>query len=163
MNRATRKTQLNEHACSVTNYLVKQRPASRLLTAAISLVVASAWLLAANHCAVGALRPVAKSAHLHCPGHAAPEQQKKSSDGGCDDQTCCKSLSVPAVGIAKSPVEYDDASFVAKEYPDAALTLSGGQHTLSILELDTGPPHAGSFAESVLQRSLLAHAPPLVA
>ena len=28
-------------------------------------------------------------------------------------------------------------------------------------ELDTGPPFAGSFAESVLQRSLLAHAPPV--
>ena len=28
------------------------------------------------------------------------------------------------------------------------------------LELDTGPPFADSFAESVLQRSILAHAPP---
>ena len=28
-------------------------------------------------------------------------------------------------------------------------------------ELDTGPPFVDSFAESVLQRSLLAHAPPV--
>jgi hypothetical protein len=31
------------------------------------------------------------------------------------------------------------------------------------LSLDTGPPHAHSFTELILQRSLLAHAPPHVA
>ncbi len=38
--------------------------------------------------------------------------------------------------------------------------ISAAETQLSPLELDTGPPFAGSFAESVLQRSILAHAPP---
>jgi hypothetical protein len=35
--------------------------------------------------------------------------------------------------------------------------------TAAPLLLDTGPPGARSFAELILQRSLLAHAPPILA
>src|SRR2546430_5004071 len=37
------------------------------------------------------------------------------------------------------------------------------QTTLAPLFLDTGPPGAHSFAELILQRSLLTHAPPILA
>ena len=39
--------------------------------------------------------------------------------------------------------------------------ISAAETQLLPLELDTGPPFARSFAESVLQRSILAHAPPV--
>lgn len=154
---------LNRSHSSVTNYLVNQKPLSRFFPGVVSLFVLVAWFVAANHCVVAGLLPtphIAKSAHGHCGGQAGPQQPKKS--GGCDEQNCCKSLSVPAPVIAKNPVEYDHVSFVTKNYLEAAPILFG-KLPAALFELDTGPPDSRSFAESVLQRSLLAHAPPRLA
>jgi hypothetical protein len=41
--------------------------------------------------------------------------------------------------------------------------IANSQHATSPLLLDTGPPGARSFAELILQRSILAHAPPVSA
>ena len=148
----------------MTNYLVKQRSLSRFVTGAVSLFVLTAWLVAANHCVVAGFLPAppqAKSAHGHCAGHSAPQQEKKS--GGCDEQNCCKSLSVPATAVVKNLVEYDHVSFARKDYLEAAPIPAAERSAAALCEWDTGPPDLQSFAESVLQRSLLAHAPPRVA
>jgi hypothetical protein len=127
----------------------------------IALVTAAAWFLAANHCAVASLAaPLSESptGHEHCGGSSEiPADQEQPSD--CDGLNCCKSLSAPA-SFAKKLVGYDTTFFALQDYFISEIVFADEQHDTSILELDTGPPPAHGFAESVLQRSLLAHAPP---
>ena len=91
---------------------------------------------------------------MHCHG----DRSAPSKSG--DEQTpCCKVLK--AVTIAKVNVGANAVDFVAKEYLSAGLALEISRAQTQTLGLDTGPPGALSFSESVLQRSILAHAPPL--
>lgn len=139
-----------------------QRPLTRLLSTTVALVTAAAWLLAANHCAVACLLPqstAGASEHEHCPASDAPADDGQPA--GCDSLNCCKSLSAPAT-FAKKLVGYDKAFYTSKDYIVSELAFPGDQHEAPISELDTGPPRTRSFAESVLQRSLLAHAPPFL-
>lgn len=156
--RAT-KYHLNETPSTLTNYLVKTRPAARFLAGTLSLLLATAWLVASNHCAIAgfAPRPAAIAAgHEHCPAQKAPEKRP----GGCDGHNCCKSLSAPTVALTKSLSISNQFQFVPVDFRAISPALFGGMHESLLCELDTGPPVGGSFAESVLQRSLLAHAPP---
>ena len=77
---------------------------------------------------------------------------------------CCKVLRATVTSQAKL---IDAANKVFVPIPNglvAELIFAGETHfALVPLELDIGPPFAVSFAESVLQRSLLAHAPPSLA
>lgn len=127
----------------------------------IALVTAAAWFLAANHCVVACLAaPVTAEAesHEHCGGSPdKPADDGKSND--CETSNCCKSLSAPA-SFAKKLAGYDKAFYTLKDYVVIEIVFAGEQHDALISELDTGPPPAHCFAESVLQRSLFAHAPP---
>jgi hypothetical protein len=142
---------------------VKQRPLTRFVGTTITLLTVLAWFLAANHCAVASLTaPLseASSGHEHCGGSSdTPADKEEPSD--CDGLNCCKSLSAPA-SFAKKLVGYDKAFFTLKDYVVSQIVFATEQHDPSISELDTGPPAAPCFAESVLQRSLLAHAPPFL-
>ena len=137
----------------------------RLLSATVSLVALFAWLIASNHCAVAGLIPSAQeasAAHSHCGGPGeTPAPEDKERD--CDGSKCCKSLSAPGLALAKNTVGYESTSFVAGDYPDFEQSMLGAEHGAATTELDTGPPRASSFAESVLQRNILAHAPPVFA
>lgn len=139
------------------------QPFLRPARACVALVAIAAWLLAANHCVVAGLLPRASAPageHEHCPGHKAPENDQKSGD--CDGTGCCKSLSAP-VALAKNLVGYDLAIFAKVALsPDDRITARATRPQI-LLALDTGPPGSSSFAESVLQRSILAHAPPFLA
>ena len=145
----------------MTNYLVKQRPLTRLVGSTITLLTVAAWFLAANHCAMAGLTaPLTNvpAGHEHCGGSSdAPADKEQPND--CDGLNCCKSLSAPA-SFAKKLVGYDKAFYTLKDYVVSEIVFADEQHDASISELDTGPPRAHGFAESVLQRSLLAHAPP---
>ena len=124
-------------------------------------ITTAAWLLAANHCVVACLAaPVTAEAesHEHCGGSSdRPANDDKSND--CEASNCCKSLSAPA-SFAKKLAGYDKGFYTLKDFVVSEIVFAGEQHDASISELDTGPPPAHCFAESVLQRSLLAHAPP---
>ena len=72
---------------------------------------------------------------------------------------CCKMLRATITSEAKI-VEVASQNFVPIQGWFVAELVSAVKTQLPSLELDTGPPFAGSFAESVLQRSILAHAPP---
>ncbi len=138
-----------------------QRPLTRLLSTTVALVTAAAWLLAANHCAVACLLPqstAGSSEHEHCPASDAPADDGQPA--GCDTLNCCKSLSAPTT-FAKKLVGCDKAYYTLQDYVVSEFVFPSDQHDALISELDTGPPPAHSFAESVLQRSLLAHAPPV--
>lgn len=140
---------------------MKQRPLTRLFGAAIALLTVVAWLLAANHCVVACLAAPLNAdteTHEHCGGSSeTPADQEQSND--CDGLNCCKSLSAPA-SFAKKLAGYDKAFYTLKDYVVSEIVFADEHHDASISELDTGPPPAHCFAESVLQRSLLAHAPP---
>jgi len=142
---------------------VKHSPITRAARATLSLFALAAWLAAANHCVVASFlpkTPPAAAEHARCPGHQTPEQDQPS--GGCDGNSCCKSLSAP-LATAKAAAHYNAFSFVTKDFPASCTFSLGEQHLPTIAEVDTGPPRSTSFAESVLQRSILAHAPPLFA
>jgi hypothetical protein len=75
---------------------------------------------------------------------------------------CCKILRAVVPTIAKSWTRSDgDVSDIHFSLEDCL--LAHFRDALAPLLLDTGPPDAHSFAELILQRSLLAHAPPTVA
>ncbi|CAA9234578.1 MAG: hypothetical protein AVDCRST_MAG42-1321 [uncultured Chthoniobacterales bacterium] len=140
---------------------MKQPHRSRLFSATLSLVALAAWLLASNHCVLAGVMPVAKKAvaSSHCHGSSdAPASEEKERD--CDGSKCCNLLSAPSLAFAKDIVSYDAALFIAADYRAFEQCVVGGEYQAPIAEIDTGPPRGDSFAESVLQRSILAHAPP---
>ena len=151
---------MNESTRSVTNYLVKQSPITRAARVLLSLLAVVAWLHAANHCAVAGMLSGTEKASAEqpsCPNHKAPAEDEKSD--GCDASSCCKSLAAP-VALGKAATNHDLFSFASNDFPAVAGFELGEQHLATIAEIDTGPPDGVSFAECVLQRSLLAHAPP---
>jgi hypothetical protein len=135
---------------------------SRFGRATVALLTLSAWFVASDHCALaGQLSQRAATApmHEHCPGHSVPE--KKS--GGDETMPCCKALAVAYTAPSKSAITYDTLTFVLQRFPEFASLFALWYSDAAIAEVDTGPPRSDSFAESVLQRSILAHAPPFLA
>lgn len=129
----------------------------------ISVVLATivAWLSISNHCAIGGLIETgSKSAmpRMHCHGNQ-PSPSKKSSQ---EEMPCCKVLRATLAGQGKI-VQVASKDFLPIPNWIIAQVIFADDAQLRCLpeELDTGPPFVDSFAESVLQRSLLAHAPPV--
>jgi hypothetical protein len=72
---------------------------------------------------------------------------------------CCKLLRATVVKDSASVVQ-NGLIFSLQPYFVGFIVFPEQLHWPQSFELDTGPPFSGSFAESVLQRSILAHAPP---
>jgi hypothetical protein len=130
-----------------------------MLRAPIVLLAALAWLAVSNHCALAALDGstamiVAPSCHGTQDG-GAPTKQKKEGD-----VECCKVLRATLPSLAKNLAPQNASAFVIPAYFSTLFSVSEQLPPFRPLELDTGPPASTSFAETVLQRSLLAHAPP---
>ena len=76
---------------------------------------------------------------------------------------CCKSLRLlPADAGAKLVKAPDSLPMGAWVWVALAETMAAERPAVKAVNA-TGPPGAWSFAEVVLQRSLLSHAPPFVA
>jgi hypothetical protein len=116
----------------------------------------TAWLLLSNHCALGLSRALveANSELGSCPMHSAPVKGKPATN-----LPCCKELRAIASHAGKN-VAAGASRLVCVRDCEAAIFLMPLRPTARVLVLDTGPPHSLSFAESILQRSILAHAPP---
>ena len=129
------------------------------LRGAIVLIAICAWFAISNHCVFAALA-TNDTASRQCPFHSKPAKQEKPSTGA----QCCKILravaSVPAKGWARDDTNLSDFDGYGGE---RVLAIAYSQTALVPLSLDTGPPGVRSFAELILQRSLLAHAPPVPA
>jgi len=127
---------------------------------AIIVVAICSWFAISNHCAFAALATKTHPVQAGCPFHSKPAKQEQPSTGA----QCCKILRAVAPVATKSWTR-DDAKFSEADhyYDERALITAYSQTTLAPLFLDTGPPDAHSFAELILQRSLLAHAPPVPA
>ena len=115
-----------------------------------------AWFLLSNHCALGVIASPgeARPETAGCPMHSAPAKEKPAAK-----TPCCKDLRAivakwisanPAMGGASDPRDY-----VTEIFPWPTRVQ------IAIGRLDTGPPGCFSFAESVLQESVLSHAPPV--
>jgi hypothetical protein len=129
------------------------------LHGAIVVVVICSWFAISNHCVFAALA-TSDTPPRECPFHSKPTKQKKPSTGA----QCCKILravaSVPAKNWARDDAKLSDADCY---YGERVFTIAYPDTTLVPMSLDTGPPGVRSFAELILQRSLLAHAPPSLA
>lgn len=130
----------------------------RLSVFAIGFV---AWLAISNHCALAAVEGVTKmpmpSCHESAPAEHSPSKHDKQ--GGIE---CCKVLRATLLEPASSLAAADTLAFMAHEYVVTLISAAEEARLLRVIEWDTGPPLAGSFAETVLQRSILAHAPPFL-
>jgi len=117
------------------------------------------WIAVSNHCAFAAVASEIDKAQTDCPFHSKPAKQKQQSS----QVQCCKVLR--AVFFAKTKHwTRDNAKFCDANFHGQACTFFVySSRAVAPLLLDTGPPGAFSFAELILQQSLLAHAPPLLA
>lgn len=126
-------------------------------------LLACSWLAVSNHCALAALHATQsnESSEIHCAmsGMTKPGSQKKPD--GPQSMECCKSLrAIPAKSLkAAAPLLTQVLPFA---FVVGLLDLRSPSTTASGI-LGTGPPPAASFSDLVLQRSILAHAPPLFA
>jgi hypothetical protein len=124
------------------------------------------WFAANNHCAFALPSSLPAKAAAHhgmpavCPMHAKQPGDQPQKQNGCLDLPCCNSLQAPAVASTKliGPPLWAGL-FVAFFTP--AFNADDSDLVRVAFISDTGPPGESSFAELVLQRSILAHAPPV--
>ena len=135
------------------------------LRGAAATLAAVSWLAVSNHCALGLAAiethsSVAVSAQAHdCCASEVPSQPKPAKDPATP---CCKTLQALSVSPAKS---FETSVTIFFGGPLACRTPTIATPRVAPVTyrfLNTGPPGGKSFAESVLQRSLLAHAPPFL-
>jgi hypothetical protein len=145
---------LNEDERGITKAsMTALQQMSRIGTVAVSIV---AWFAISNHCALGALerlQPLETHAACHGSDPAPTKQPAKH------DSPCCKLLRATLVQPSPSATQPDFTGLLSA-WPVAIVFLSEQFRKQESFELDTGPPFNESFAETVLQRSILAHAPP---
>jgi hypothetical protein len=122
---------------------------------AIVAVAICSWFAISNHCAFAGLATKTDPVQATCPFHSKPKEKPLAG------AQCCKILRavtpVKAKSWARDDAQLSNADFCAEEF-------TGTEHLRIALApsfLDRGPPDARSFAELILQRSLLAHAPPV--
>ena len=134
----------------------KMRASTRCVAVAIAIC---SWIAVSNHCAFAAVATENDKAQTECPFHSKPPKQKEQSS----QVQCCKILR--AVFSAKTKDwARNDAKFCDAKFPiPAGAFVMYSWPAVEPLLLDTGPPGAFSFAELILQSSLLAHAPPFMA
>jgi hypothetical protein len=123
-----------------------------------------AWLVANNHCAFASSDARTATSDRGgmpsgCPMHAK-QQPAPVKPNSCGDLPCCNNLQATPTVAAKlmtNPLWSGFfVAFLTAQF-DAADSFTARVAFFS----DTGPPGETSFAELVLQRSLLAHAPPV--
>ena len=126
---------------------------------AVVLIVICSWLAISNHCAFAAVATKADSVQTECPFHSTPAKQKQEPS----QLQCCKILRAVVFAQTKSWARDDAKFFDVDLCVEEFARLAFSHNAQASLPLDTGPPGAHSFAELILQRSVLAHAPPFFA
>jgi hypothetical protein len=136
---------------------------SSVILVGVVLVASVAWLAIANHCALASLGTPAKEAVARCRADCCGDQSP-AKERNKNETECCKTLHATLNVAARKLVGYDTSLFELELYFVAPVILANDSRVTSHgFELDTGPPFAKTFAESILQRSILAHAPPSLA
>lgn len=133
------------------------KPRCRIGRLAVVVTASLAWFAISNHCAIGSLPAKQAAGHHGCHG----EEPDNPEEPAGHDTPCCKTLAATPVSMLKA------SAAQLSTLPPLPFAILGtaaipAAHDSGRTLTDTGPPGGNSFAESVLQRSLLAHAPPLV-
>lgn len=128
----------------------------RAVRSVVIFVAIAAWFGFSNHCALGVTASTGEEpAADGCPMHGAPAKKKPAAK-----TPCCKEVrAVVAKSLSKVPtltLRNADRADYGRE-----IKIRPPRDATDLLGLDTGPPSFFSFAESVLQESMLAHAPPV--
>jgi hypothetical protein len=129
---------------------------------AIVTVSIVAWFSIFNHCALGGAIARATMQSAAASTHCHGDQPVPSKNGGEKETPCCKLLLATLNGDAKT-VQNPSTNFLPIQSLafDVLVCADDAQFRCHLVELDTGPPGSRSFAELILQRSILTHAPPL--
>jgi hypothetical protein len=124
----------------------------------VALVTMAAWFAISNHCLLGAIEaPVGKPV-THCHG---PQPSPVKHHGSDQESPCCKTLRATLVSPVKAPaVQANEILPVAHDFISQVLAFDDLRLKRVSYFADIGPPRSFTFAELVLQRSILAHAPP---
>ena len=125
---------------------------SQLFRVALVLLSLLAWFTVSNHCALAALR-TAPRAHVCCEEKSAPAP----ADQPAENTPCCKTLRAtvnPVVTLAPPQVVPAPPLWTATAL-ETQTQLRQSEGTFTGID-----PPPFSFAELVLQHSLLTHAPP---
>jgi hypothetical protein len=126
---------------------------------AVVAIAICSWIAVSNHCAFAAVATEINKAQTECPFHSKPAKQKEQSS----QVQCCKILRAVVFAKtkdwARNDAKFCDANFPVQTDPFVVCSF----RVVAPLLLDTGPPGPFSFAELILQSSLLAHAPPFFA
>ncbi|HWX16293.1 MAG TPA: hypothetical protein VNY07_06870 [Chthoniobacterales bacterium] len=125
----------------------------------IVAVAIFSWVAISNHCAFSALVAQTHATQSACPFHSQPAKTPPQPAG----IQCCKILRAVVPTMTKGWARNDAGISDADLYFEKLAFIANSQSATSPLLLDTGPPGARSFAELILQRSVLAHAPPVSA
>jgi hypothetical protein len=126
----------------------------KLLLVVLTMV---AWFAISSHCILGAIEASAVKPMTHCHGHDSSPVQPSDGD---EDSPCCKTLRATVAVPVKAPEAQPDSSLFAYDFVSQVHAFDDRQLECVPYFSDTGPPGSSTFAELVLQRSVLAHAPP---
>ena len=89
-------------------------------------------------------------------------QKKAPKPSHSTDLPCCKTLAANRV-LTFTQAAKNYFAIAQIEFCHEQSLILPAVHLRAGVVLDTGPPAAATFAELVLQRSILAHAPPILA
>lgn len=119
---------------------------------AVILVMMLGWFLASNHCVLAAITSgQATPWHSHCHGSQAPARSEQ--------MVCCKVL--PAMLAESNDAVAENGLGLALQPGLSVLAiLPGRSDRTQSTDTRSVPRFSASFAELILQRSILAHAPP---
>jgi hypothetical protein len=127
----------------------------RWTAALVAFVTMAAWLVASNHCAIASLERPAKVAHACCH-----EEVPGQAPSGPQSTQCCEAFNVPVPEHVSVPAGHFFELPVALGPALASLILQPSRDAVVVVRAHD-PPAVPGFAETVLNRSLLAHAPPV--
>ena len=122
----------------------------------VAVLLFVSWSALTNHCALADL--AAGPSEVGCAMHASlPSKTPKQNSA----PACCKVLRALAAAHAYQAATPNLLPLATDVRAFALARLSAAPPSQFLpTKHATGPPGLGSFAESVLQQSLLAHAPP---
>ena len=132
----------------------------RLVRLPIVAIGFAGWLAISNHCAIGTLEGSATMSMASCHG-TSPANHSPAKNDQKSPVECCKVIRATLLTPSSNLLDDATVTFVAHDYIVTVISAADELQLTPVIEWDTGPPGADSFAESVLQRSILAHAPPL--
>jgi hypothetical protein len=125
---------------------------SRGFAGVVIATMAVAWFFAANHCALAAVETLRKqnTRHVCCHSDQRAPQPFPTQ--------CCKALAAPVPEATVAPTLHLDE--LQPAWIQASRIQVAAEVLIAVI-FGTGPPQGStSFAVLVLNRSLLAHAPP---